>query len=128
MKLTSLLLALALGIVTAPAAFAASDTMKFSYKNADIKKAIEDYAAKSGQKFIVDPSVRGMITVINDQPVSLEEAFNDLSTALAINGLAISKRDGVMVVMQALYVLVRLAADTHMPDSFPHSYSCNLFL
>jgi general secretion pathway protein D len=88
-------------MLASSSAFAASDTMKFSYKDTDIKKVIEDYSAKSGQKFIIDPAARGMITIINAEPVSIEEAFNQLSTALATNSLGISKRDDVMVVMPA---------------------------
>lgn len=75
--------------------------ISFNYRDAKITKVLEDYAAKSGQRFIVDPMVRGVITIINPSPISLEEAFNQLSTSLAVNGIAISTQDSVMVVKQA---------------------------
>jgi general secretion pathway protein D len=75
--------------------------IKFDYRNQDVVKVLEDYAKHSGQKFIVSPGVHGKITIINSGPVGLSEAFAQLSTGLAANGLAISDRDDVMYVDQA---------------------------
>ena len=76
-------------------------TIKFNYKNTDINRVIEDYAKVSGQRFIVDGVVKGRITVFNPTPISVEEAFNQLSESLASNSLAISSRDEVMFVSTA---------------------------
>jgi len=78
-----------------------SKTIDFNYKSTDITKILADYSHATGQKFIVDPSVHGMITIINPGPVSYEEAFNQLSTALALNSLGFSTQGDEMVVMQA---------------------------
>jgi general secretion pathway protein D len=82
------------------AAFAA-DKVSFNYENADINKVIKDYAKMTGQKFIVDPQVRGQITITNPSEITTEEAFNELSSALALNGIGISTQDGTMIVQQA---------------------------
>jgi general secretion pathway protein D len=82
------------------AAFAA-DKVSFNYENADINKVIKDYAKMTGQKFIVDPQVRGQITITNPGEITTEEAFNELSSALAVNGIGISTQDGTMIVQQA---------------------------
>lgn len=68
------------------------------FNNEEITKVIENYSKVSGQKFIVDPSVRGRISIFVQEDVGLEEAFNHLSSALAINGFAISKQGDTMVV------------------------------
>lgn len=73
----------------------------FNYENADIIKVVKDYSSASGQKFIIDPSVHGKITILNKGPVTVEEAFDQMSSALALNSLGISTQDGVMVIMQA---------------------------
>lgn len=55
----------------------------------------------TGQKFIVDPQVRGVITITNPGEITTTEAFNELSSALAVNGIGISTQDGTMIVQSA---------------------------
>lgn len=80
---------------------AQAQTMKMYFDNEDLTKIISEYSKMSGQKFVVDPSVRGKISIFVQEPVSKEEAFNHLSTALMINGYAITMQNGVAVVRTA---------------------------
>jgi general secretion pathway protein D len=82
-------------------AMASSTTMSFNYKDADLSKVIEDYSKASGQKFIVDANLKGKITIMNPTEITTTEAFNQLSSALAVNGCGISDQEGVMVVEHA---------------------------
>ncbi|MBY0553226.1 general secretion pathway protein GspD [bacterium] len=66
----------------------ATNKINFNYQNADITTIIQDYSKAAGQKFIVDSTVRGKITILNPSEVSTTEAFNQLSEALAVNGFA----------------------------------------
>ncbi len=77
------------------------EKMKMNFKNEEITNIIEHYSKASGQKFIIDSTVRGKITIFNSSEVSLEEAFNQMSEALALNGFAIVKNDDVMTVRNA---------------------------
>ena len=79
----------------------AENKIKMYFNNEEILKIIEIYSKSSGQKFIIDPSVRGKISIFLPEPVSNEEAFNHLSSALAVNGFAISKQGDTMVVKNA---------------------------
>jgi general secretion pathway protein D len=72
-----------------------------NFNNEELGKVVEQYSKVSGQKFIIDPGVRGKITILLPEPVSTEEAFNHLSTALAVNGYAISKQGDTMVIKSA---------------------------
>lgn len=45
--------------------------------------------------------MRGKISIFNPQPVNIEEAFNQLSSALAVNGIALNKEGDVYMVRQA---------------------------
>lgn len=104
----SILVALLMG------ANASAATMKRYFKNDELVKIIEAYSKASGQKFVVDPSVRGKISIFNQDEVSIEEAFNQLSSALAVNGFAISKQGDMMVVRQARNVqrdLIEVASE-----------------
>ena len=76
----------------------ANDKIKMAFKNEEITNVIEAYSKATGQKFIVDPSVRGKVTFISQEPVTKEEAFDQMSSALSLNGFAISKKDQVMIV------------------------------
>jgi type II secretory pathway component GspD/PulD (secretin) len=83
-------------------AFAASETtIKLNIKNDELLNVIETYSKASGQKFVIDPSVRGKISILNQQPITLPEAFNQLSSALAINGFAISTQGDTMIIKTA---------------------------
>ncbi len=79
----------------------AQTKMKMNFNNEELPKVIEAYSKASGQKFVVDPSVRGKATIIVQDSVSLEEAFDHLSSALALNGFAISKQGDTMVIKSA---------------------------
>ncbi len=84
------------------ASFAATETkMKLNVINEEISKLLQDYSKISGQSFIVDSTVRGKISILNSTDVSIEEAFNQISEALALNGFAIIKNDSVMTVRNA---------------------------
>ncbi len=88
-------------MIPAFVAAAPQTTIKFNFRDADIVKIIEDYSKASGQKIIVDPEVRGKATIFNPGPISLDEAFNQLSSAMMINSLAFSKQGDTMLVLQS---------------------------
>lgn len=96
MKLISIIL-LVFGLSVARA----EEKIKMYFNNEELTKIIEIYSKASGQKFLLDPSVRGRVSIFIQEPVALEEAFNQVSSALAVNGLAISKQGDTMVVKSA---------------------------
>lgn len=79
----------------------AEDKIKMYFNNEELTKVIELYSKASGQKFVLDPSIRGKVSIFIQEPVSLDEAFNQLSSALAINGYGISKQGDTMVIRSA---------------------------
>jgi type II secretory pathway component GspD/PulD (secretin) len=79
----------------------AQEKMKMNFVSEQLPKIIEHYSKATGQKFIVDATVRGAITILNSEEVSYDEAFNSLSEALAINGFAMVKKDNVFMVRNA---------------------------
>jgi general secretion pathway protein D len=79
----------------------AADKVKVYFNNEEITKVIEIYSKATGQKFIVDPGVRGKISIYNQDSITTEDFFDQMSNALAINGFAISKQGDVMVVQSA---------------------------
>jgi general secretion pathway protein D len=101
-------------------AFADTPTINFNFTNSDISAVIKEYAKMSGQKFIVDANAAGKVTIINRDPITVEDAFNQLSSALAVNDLAISKQGDQMVVMHARNVERNLIdVTTELPPMTP---------
>jgi general secretion pathway protein D len=85
-------------IVFSMHAFAQDKTIAFNFENEDVVKVLKKYSTATGQKFIVNPAVHGQITILNSTPISTDEAFNQLSQALAQNDVGISKQGDTMVV------------------------------
>ncbi len=50
---------------------------------------------------MVDSTVRGKISILNQSEISNDEFFNQLSAALAVNGFAIIKQGDLMIVRNA---------------------------
>ena len=103
MRLLFLSTALTFLLGLSQVAFAASteDKIKFNFVNEEVGKVVEAYAKASGKKFVVTPNGLGRISLLNSEPVSEDEAFAQLSTALAVNGYAVVKQDDVYLIEQA---------------------------
>jgi general secretion pathway protein D len=92
---------LVLAILLSVPVVQAAGKIKMNFTNEELIKIVQMYSKESGQKFIVDPSVRGKVSIFQQEPVTVEEAFNQLSSALAVNGFAISKQGDTMVIKSA---------------------------
>lgn len=92
---------LALGFLFVSQASFSQTTVKMNYKEESILTVIENYSKATGQKFVVDPAVRGKISIFSKEELPQEDAFNQLSSALATNGYGISKQGDTMVVKSA---------------------------
>lgn len=98
----------------------AVDKIKFNYNNAEIAAVIEDYSKASGQKIIVDSTVRGRVSILNPAEVTTTDAFSQLSEALAINGFAIVTNGDQMTVKNARSAQRdNLAVVTELPSEKP---------
>ena len=91
----------------------AQEKVKMYFKNEDIVKIIEIYSKVSGQKFVVDSSVRGTASIFLQEPVTVEEAFNHLSSVLALNGFAISKQGDTMVIRSSGHNSIVIYVNKH---------------
>lgn len=88
----------------------------FDYPNADIADIVKAISELTGKNFIVDPQVRGKITIIAPSRITVAEAYKAFLSALAINGLAIVPGDGFYKIKQAR------AAQRDNIDTFSGAY------
>lgn len=113
------LIILILAILTALTVHA-EKKMKMNFKNEEIVKIIEQYSKASDEKFIIDPSVRGKVTILVQKEVTLEEAYNHLSSSLALHGYAISTQGDTKIIRSARNIQRDLIeVSTNVPNIKP---------
>lgn len=61
----------------------------FDFPNADIGDVIKAISELTGKNFIIDPGVRGKITIIAPSRVTVAEAYQAFLSALAVNNLTV---------------------------------------
>lgn len=102
-KLAPIFLALALCPYSAHAQTPVNNTTKisFSFADGEITSMIATYAKASGKKFLIDPGVRGKATMHLPGEVTLDEAYNLLVDALALNGFTVIESQDFTIVRSA---------------------------
>ncbi len=77
----------------------AKHDMTINLVDADIASAVQAVAAATARNFIVDPRVKGRITLQFEKPVSPREVYQALLTQLRLAGYAVVETDGVFRVV-----------------------------
>lgn len=63
-------------------------TVRINMNNAEIRTVIQWIAEKTNKNFIIDPRVKGRISVLSNQPMSMDQAYQVFLTALDVYGFA----------------------------------------
>jgi general secretion pathway protein D len=103
LRLTALALALALAFGLAPAqtspASPASPTrgapVTLNFVNAEIEAVARAMSSLTGRQVVVDPRVKGNITLTSDQPMSPARAYNQFLAALRLQGFTVVESAGL---------------------------------
>lgn len=66
----------------------AAQTVTLNLKDADINALISTVAEVTGRNFIVDPRVKGKVTVISSRPMDAEEVYQVFESILRVHGFA----------------------------------------
>ncbi len=70
-----------------------------NFVNADVEAVTRAFAAMLGRAIVVDPRVRGTITVYSEQPQSVREAYANYLAALRGLGFAVVESGGLLKVV-----------------------------
>ncbi len=70
-------------------ALAQPDDQTLNYRDADIRAFIDDVSMLTGSTFIVDPRVKGKVTVISNAPVARSDLFDLFLSTLRVNGVSV---------------------------------------
>jgi general secretion pathway protein D len=92
----------------------------FDYNNAEITDVIKAISELTGKNFIIDPAVRGKITIIAPTKISVAEAYRAFLSALAINGYTVVPSGGFLKVKSSRNAQ-RDNIDTYSGAYFPNS-------
>src|SRR5471032_153246 len=76
------------------AAHAAADDAALNFVGADIESVIKAVGHYTNITFVIDPRVKGTLTVVSEKPVTKSQAFGLLTSALRLQGYAVVSGDG----------------------------------
>ena len=94
-----LALALAVGATLAPAQSTggrqAAQPVTLNFVNADIEAVARTMAAITGRNVVVDPRVKGTVSLSTDRPVPPDAALNQFAAALRLQGFTLVDTNGL---------------------------------
>ena len=88
------MLSCAFAAVPAPLWAAPEDEAALNFVGADIESVIKAVGHYTGMTFIIDPRVKGTITLVSEKSISKSQAFSLLTSALRLQGYAVVTGDG----------------------------------
>jgi len=83
----------------APARTARAASVTVNFVNADIEAVTRAFAAMLERPIVVDPRVRGQITVYSEQPQTIAQAYASYQSALRGLGFAVVENSGLLKVV-----------------------------
>ncbi len=104
MKLGMTRLALIVAVLLAPAAFAQdqAQTWRMTVKGADIHEFVAEVAEITGKTFVIDPRLKGSVTVISDAPMDKEGVYALFLSVLRLhNFTAVTSGDVIRIQQNA---------------------------
>jgi len=75
-------------------AHAATEDAALNFVGADLESVVKAVGHYTNITFVIDPRVKGTLTVVSEKPVTKTQAFALLTSALRMNGFAVVSGDG----------------------------------
>lgn len=97
MRWVALLCALLFSVVLS--AEEESAGLDLDMKDADIRTLIEWVADQTGKNIVIDPRVKGKVTVVTSEPIPQEDLNQLLSSVLSVHGFSLIKENNVYKVV-----------------------------
>jgi general secretion pathway protein D len=87
------------GKATAASGAAAADSVMLNFVNADIDAVVRAIGQYTERTFVIDPRVKGTLSLVTERPVTKQQAFDQLLSALRLQGFTIVQTGNVMRVV-----------------------------
>ena len=78
---------------------ARSQAVDFDFQDADLRTVIQAVAEFTGKNFLVDPAVKGKVTVVAPEPLAEEEAYRVFQSVLEVNGYVTVESNGIIKIV-----------------------------
>jgi type II secretory pathway component GspD/PulD (secretin) len=75
------------------------ESATLNLNNADIRILINTVSKATGQNFIVDPRVKGKVTVVSAKPMTKNEIYEVFLAVLQVHGFAAVPADGIVKIV-----------------------------
>jgi len=75
------------------------EPITLNFTNAEIESVARTMAVVTGRDVVVDPRVKGQLTLQTDRPIAPAAAFNQFAAALRLQGFAVVQTDGLYKVL-----------------------------
>ena len=85
---TALLLGFVLNTIALPASHAADEAYELNFTDTDINAVITAVAKLTGKNFIIDPRVKGKVTIITHKSMTKDEVYEVFQSMLKVHGFA----------------------------------------
>lgn len=91
----------------------AEDNWKINLKNADIREFVTQVSAITGKSFIIDPRVKGDVTIVSNVELSEESVYQLFLSVLQVHGYAAVQAGSAIKIVQTV-----LAKQNSNPQDF----------
>jgi general secretion pathway protein D len=88
-----------MSVATAAAPAAGTEKGTLNFKGADLTAVISAVAEATGKNFIIDPRVKGKVTLISNRAMGKEEMYQVLLSILEVHGYAAIPGEGVIKIV-----------------------------
>lgn len=78
---------------------APEDSVMLNFVNADIDAVVRAIGQYTGRTFVIDPRVKGTLSLVTERPVTKQQAYEQLLSALRLQGFTIVQTGNVMRVV-----------------------------
>lgn len=79
-----------------------SKYVTMNFKNVELQSLIKLMSDLTGKNFIVDPSLKGQMTIISPNAISIDEAYQVFLSVLEVHGFTVVESGDVVKVIQAV--------------------------
>ncbi len=83
------LIAQSAGSVAATREGSADDSVMLNFVNSDLEQTVRAIGQFTGRQFVIDPRVKGTLTLVTERPVNKQQAYEQLLSALRLQGFTI---------------------------------------
>lgn len=92
----------------------------FDFPNVELTDVINAISSLTGKNFIIDPGVKGKITIVAPSKITVAEAYKAFLSALAINGFTVVP-SGSFLKIKSARTAQRDNIETYSGDYYPNS-------